>query len=181
MDQILDFLDEFRTFEPKKDDKLQALIRLLKNDKVLKKHKVIIFSEYMQTAQYLFDNLKKAGIEGVAEIDGKTKPKERLSIVRRFSPFYNDSTSAKLASNGEEEIRVLVSTDVLAEGLNLQDATRLINYDLHWNPVKLMQRIGRVDRRLNNEIENEIVKAHPDQKEIRGTVVYWNFLPPERT
>jgi superfamily II DNA or RNA helicase len=179
MDQILDFLDEFRTFEPKKDDKLQALIRLLKGDKVLKKHKVLIFSEYMQTAQYLFENLKKAGIDGVAEIDGTTKPKERFSIVRRFSPFYNDSSNDKLASNGEEQIRVLISTDVLAEGLNLQDATRLINYDLHWNPVRLMQRIGRVDRRLNNQIEEEIVKANPDQKEIRGTVVYWNFLPPD--
>jgi SNF2 family DNA or RNA helicase len=179
MDQILDFLDEFRTFEPKKDDKLQALIRLLKNDKVLKKHKVLIFSEYMQTAQYLFENLKNAGIEGVAEIDGSTKPKERLAIVRRFSPFYNDSSTAKLIANGEEPIRVLISTDVLAEGLNLQDATRLINYDLHWNPVKLMQRIGRVDRRLNNDIEEQITKAHPDQTEIRGTVVYWNFLPPD--
>lgn len=179
LDQILDFLDEFRTFEPKKDDKLQALIRLLKTDKVLKKHKVIIFSEYMQTARYLFENLKNAGIEGAAEIDGKTKPKDRLAIVRRFSPFYNDSSNAKLASNSEEEIRVLISTDVLAEGLNLQDATRLINYDLHWNPVRLMQRIGRVDRRLNNQIEDEIVKANPDQTEIRGTVVYWNFLPPD--
>ncbi len=77
------------------------------------------------------------------------------------------------------ECRVLVSTDVLAEGLNLQDATRLINYDLHWNPVRLMQRIGRVDRRFNNEIEDEIRKEHPDQVEIRGTVVYWNFLPPD--
>lgn len=179
LDQILDFLDEFRTFEPKKDDKLQALIRLLKTDKVLKKHKVIIFSEYMQTARYLFENLKNAGIEGAAEIDGKTKPKDRLAIVRRFSPFYNDSSNAKLANNSEEEIRVLISTDVLAEGLNLQDATRLINYDLHWNPVRLMQRIGRVDRRLNNQIEDEIVRANPDQTEIRGTVVYWNFLPPD--
>ena len=179
LDQILDFLDEFRTFEPKKDDKLQALIRLLKDDKVLKKHKVIIFSEYMQTARYLFENLKNAGIEGVAEIDGSTKPKERLAVIRRFSPFYNDSSNAKLADGGETEIRVLVSTDVLSEGLNLQDATRLINYDLHWNPVRLMQRIGRVDRRLNNQIEEEIVRANPDQKEIRGTVVYWNFLPPD--
>ncbi|MEI2704088.1 MAG: C-terminal helicase domain-containing protein [Ilumatobacteraceae bacterium] len=50
---------------------------------------------------------------------------------------------------GEEETQVLIATDVLSEGLNLQDATRLINYDIHWNPVRLMQRIGRVDRRLN--------------------------------
>ena len=79
---------------------------------------------------------------------------------------------------GEKEIRVIISTDVLSEGLNLQDATRLINYDIHWNPVRLMQRIGRVDRRMNPAIEAQIVKDHPDQKDLRGTVAYWNFLPP---
>jgi len=73
----------------------------------------------------------------------------------------------------------LISTDVLSEGLNLQDATRLINYDLHWNPVRLMQRIGRVDRRLNRETEDAILKDHPEQKAIRQTVAYWNFLPPD--
>jgi superfamily II DNA/RNA helicase len=74
---------------------------------------------------------------------------------------------------------VLVSTDVLSEGLNLQDATRLINYDLHWNPVRLMQRIGRVDRRMNPDIEALILADHPEQKNIRGEIAYWNFLPPE--
>jgi hypothetical protein len=68
---------------------------------------------------------------------------------------------------------------VLSEGLNLQDATRLINYDLHWNPVRLMQRIGRVDRRMNEDIEQRIVADHPDRAAIRGTVAYWNFLPPD--
>ena len=63
--------------------------------------------------------------------------------------------------------------------MNLQDATRLINYDLHWNPVRLMQRIGRIDRRLNPETEAQIIDDHPDQKNIRGQVAYWNFLPPE--
>ncbi|MBU1023762.1 helicase, partial [bacterium] len=70
-------------------------------------------------------------------------------------------------------------TDVLSEGLNLQDATRMINYDLHWNPVRLMQRIGRVDRRLNPEIEDKIISDHPDQADLRGKIAYWNFLPPE--
>ena len=73
---------------------------------------------------------------------------------------------------------MLISTDVLSEGLNLQDATRMINYDLHWNPVRLMQRIGRVDRRLNPDVEARLVANHPEQKELRGKVVYWNFLPP---
>lgn len=50
---------------------------------------------------------------------------------------------------------------------------------VHWNPVRLMQRIGRVDRRMDSEIEKRIIKDHPDQKDIRGTVAYWNFLPPD--
>ncbi len=179
MNQILDFLDEFREFTPAKDDKLQALIRLLKTDRVLKKHKVIIFTEYLQTAQYIFEELKNQNIDSVAEIDGGTKPRERGLIVKRFSPFYNGSSSAELEKNADQPIRVLISTDVLAEGLNLQDATRLINYDLHWNPVRLMQRIGRVDRRLNPEVEKEILKSHPEQKDVRGTIAYWNFLPPD--
>ena len=76
---------------------------------------------------------------------------------------------------------MLISTDVLSEGLNLQDATRLINYDLHWNPVRLMQRIGRVDRRMNPEIEARLVADHPELKGLRGRVAFWNFLPPGRT
>jgi superfamily II DNA/RNA helicase len=67
----------------------------------------------------------------------------------------------------------------LSEGLNLQDATRLINYDLHWNPVRLMQRIGRVDRRLNPEVEKRLLADHPEQAPLRGTAAYWNFLPPD--
>jgi len=74
---------------------------------------------------------------------------------------------------------VLVATDVLAEGLNLQDATCIINYDLHWNPVRLMQRIGRVDRRLDPKIEAQIIADHPDTAGIHGIVYLWNFLPPD--
>jgi hypothetical protein len=104
---------------------------------------------------------------------------DRGEIVRRFAPYYNGSSSLALGQAGEKEIRVLISTDVLSEGLNLQDATRLINYDLHWNPVRLMQRIGRVDRRMDPAIEARIVANHPDQKKLRGDVQYWNFLPPD--
>ncbi len=68
---------------------------------------------------------------------------------------------------------------MLSEGLNLQDATRMINYDLHWNPVRLMQRIGRVDRRLNPEVEERMVADHPDQRPCAARSIYWNFLPPE--
>lgn len=178
LDQIAKFLEELRKFKPAHDDKLRALIKLLKTDPVLKKHKVLIFSEFMATARYLKRQLEEAGITGVDEVDSDDK-RDRGDIIRRFAPYYNDSSSAALAAAGESETRVLISTDVLSEGLNLQDATRLINYDLHWNPVRLMQRIGRVDRRMNPEVEERILADHPGQKEIRGTVAYWNFLPPD--
>lgn len=178
LEQVVDFLEELKTFDASHDNKLQSLIKLLKSDPVLKKHKVLIFSEFMTTARYLRRELDNAGIKGVAEIDSASKI-DRGEVIRCFAPYYNGATSASLAAAGNAETRILISTDVLSEGLNLQDATRLINYDLHWNPVRLMQRIGRVDRRLNPEIEDRILADHPDHAELRGKVVYWNFLPPE--
>lgn len=178
LDQIASFLKELEKFKPSQDKKLQALVSLLNKDPVLNKHKVLIFSEFMDTARYLKEQLVEAGIDGVEEIDSGTKG-DRGEYITRFSPYYNGSSSTELAKQGKREIRVLVSTDVLSEGLNLQDATRLINYDLHWNPVRLMQRIGRVDRRMDPQIEAKLTADHPDQKKLRGETAYWNFLPPE--
>ena len=145
----------------------------------MKKQKVIIFSEFAETARYLEKELAAAGIHGLHRIDGRSTQHQRSAVIHRFAPYYSGSCSAEVAAAGGEEIRVLISTDVLSEGLNLQDATRLINYDLHWNPVRLMQRIGRVDRRMSPETEARILADHPDQKKIRGTVAFWNFLPPD--
>ncbi len=178
LDQLIIFLKEINKFSPAEDNKLKKLVDLLKKDKVLNKHKVIIFTEFMATARYLKRELIKEGIEGIEEIDSSSYV-DRTDAIKRFAPYYNETSSSDLVKNKMKEIRVLISTDILSEGLNLQDATRLINYDLHWNPVRLMQRIGRVDRRLNPEIETKIVADHPDQKELRGKVLYWNFLPPE--
>ncbi|HAM49929.1 MAG TPA: helicase [Nitrospiraceae bacterium] len=178
LNEISDFLKELQKFKPSHDDKLKALIKLLKTDPVLKKHKVMIFTEYMNTARYLKKELENAGLTGADEVDSAVK-RDRGEIISQFAPYYNDSSSAALATAGLKETRILIATDVLSEGLNLQDATRLINYDLHWNPVRLMQRIGRVDRRLNPEIEQKLIADHPEVKEIRGTVAYWNFLRPE--
>ncbi|WP_179119714.1 helicase-related protein [Ensifer adhaerens] len=175
LEQLADFLYELEKFKPSQDLKLKKLIQLLTKDPVLSKHKVLIFSEFGDTARYLAAHLKEGGIDGVEQIDSGTKG-DRTKVIQRFAPYYNDSSSKE---QGDREIRVLISTDVLSEGLNLQDATRLINYDLHWNPVRLMQRIGRVDRRMNPEVEARILKDHPDQQGLRGTVAYWNFLPPE--
>ena len=140
--------------------------------------KVLVFTEFADTARYLFAQLKDAGIEGLAQLDSGSKV-DRAEIIRRFSPYYNGSSSADLSAEGMREIRVLISTDVLSEGLNLQDATRLINYDIHWNPVRLMQRIGRVDRRMSPDVEKRLVADHPETAPDRGKVAYWNFLPPE--
>ncbi|MBM3302164.1 MAG: helicase, partial [Deltaproteobacteria bacterium] len=177
LDQIIAFLGELKRFKPTSDDKLKTLIKLLKQDKDLKGRKVLIFSEFMATARYLRKQLEEAGLPGVDEVDSATK-RPRSAIIRAFAPYYNQPAQGSLFDGADEETRILISTDVLSEGLNLQDATRLINYDLHWNPVRLMQRIGRVDRRLSPGIEAQMIADHPELKDMRGTVVYWNFLPP---
>ena len=179
LDQLAEFLNLLSDAKPERDDKLKALIKLLKSDSVLKKEKVILFTEFADTARYLEQQLTQAGIDGICRIDGGSSQKQRSDVIHRFAPYYNESSSAEIAAEGKTEIRVLVSTDVLSEGLNLQDATRLINYDLHWNPVRLMQRIGRVDRRMNPNIEARIVADHPEQKKLRGKTAFWNFLPPD--
>lgn len=179
LNQLAEFLNLLSEAKPERDDKLKALIKLLKTDPVLKKEKVIIFSEFADTARYLERQLGQAGLDGICRIDGGSSQKQRSDVIRRFSPYYNESSTAELAAQGKQEIRILIATDVLSEGLNLQDATRLINYDLHWNPVRLMQRIGRVDRRMNPQIEARIIADHPQRKAQRGKTAFWNFLPPD--
>ena len=179
LDQLAVFIDDLREIKHREDDKLKNLIRILREDTLLKENKVIIFSEYITTAKYLKQELISAGLfKNVDEVDSSTK-RDRGEIINAFSPYYNDLSSPELSERGKEEIRILISTDVLSEGLNLQDATLLINYDLHWNPVRLMQRIGRIDRRLDREIEDKIIRDHPELENVRGKVAYWNFLPPD--
>ena len=149
--------------DAEKDDKLRQLLNLLKEHP---DEKFIIFTEFSDTARYLYGQLRNFEFQHVVQIDSQRKV-NREDVVKRFSPCYNgvDDTNPK-------PIRILISTDVLAEGLNLQDASRVINYDLHWNPVRLMQRIGRLDRRLDPAIEVRLNRTNP-------TVYVWNFLPPD--
>ena len=177
--QLIIFIEKLRTITPEQDAKLEAIIDLVRTDANSETGKVIIFTEFMTTARYLKKNLQEQLTEfRVAEVDSQTST-DRTTIVRRFSPYYNGSSTAELVENGEEEIDILISTDVLAEGLNLQDSTRLVNYDIHWNPVRLMQRIGRIDRRMNPSHETAIISAHPERESERGKIAYWNFLPPD--
>jgi len=175
--QIVKFIEECRKFQPAHDDKLRKLVSLLKS-KELTGEKVLVFTEFADTGRYLVRQLREAGIEGVEGVDSATKG-SRADIIQRFAPYYNGSSSPELAHKGKKEITVLISTDVLSEGLNLQDASRMINYDIHWNPVRLMQRIGRVDRRMSPTVEKQLVTDHPQLEKSRGKVSFWNFLPPD--
>ncbi len=126
---------------PEKDAKLQKLKTELLKDP-LREGKKLIFTQYADTARYLFDNLnpqgKKADIEVIFSGD-----KSKVKVVGRFAPKANPEY--RLAP-GESELMTVIATDVLAEGLNLQDCDKIVNYDLHWNPVRLIQRFGRIDR-----------------------------------
>jgi len=168
--------------DPTKDEKLQKLINLLSADEILKDQKVMVFTEFRDTARYLGEQLIAAGLQNVEQVDSGRNVRNREIIIKRFSPYYNCYDGDKnplgeseLSKALDNPIDILISTDVLSEGLNLQDACLIINYDLHWNPVRLMQRIGRADRRLNPEIE-EMIDRPPH---LKGKVYFWNFLPPK--
>lgn len=173
LEVLADFIKDIKDISPENDDKIRELKRILLEDKRIQGKKVIIFSEYRSTAQYIYNELWRAGFENIYEIDGQSKDNKH-ELVQRFAPYYNDTTSEEI----KDEINILVATDVLAEGLNLQDASCLINYELHWNPVRLMQRIGRVDRRRDAAIENKLLQDHPELAVDRKNAYYWNFLPP---
>jgi len=174
---LITFLSRLRGLSATQDTKVQALLEMLQKDPLLSKHKVVVFTEFRDKARYLFETLKTAGIPHLFEIDSTSKV-DRLDVIRRFAPFYNYHDEAILQKALAGPIRVLISTDILAEGLNLQDAFLMINYDLHWNPVRLMQRIGRVDRRMNPDTEARILQNNRDEKGLRGKMWFWNFLPP---
>jgi superfamily II DNA or RNA helicase len=127
---------------PDKDAKLQTLINWLSKPN-LKNKKRLIFTQYADTAKYLYENLNPDGKNNDIDVIYSGNNKNKARVVGRFAPNANKEYKFK---PGESELNTLIATDVLAEGLNLQDGDLIINYDLHWNPVKLIQRFGRIDR-----------------------------------
>jgi len=186
--QLTSFLERSVSVGQMNDDKYQQLKTLLTGgklsksqdpavfDKAFVEQKVLVFTEYADTARYLYMRLVEDGLADVDRLDGSRKA-DRVQMIRRFSPHYNRVESEERAKL--QPLRVLISTDVLSEGVNLQDASLIVNYDIHWNPVRLMQRIGRVDRRLDPVREKAIVAENPKTKKTRGTVQVRNFLPPD--
>jgi len=153
LEHILEMVEPITS---EKDAKLQELFSRM-NEPPLNNGKCLIFTQYADTAKYLYENLNPGGKKSdIDVIYGTDKSKSRMA--GRFSPKSNPEFKFL---QGDREVRILISTDVLSEGLNLQDCDKIINYDLHWNPVKLIQRIGRIDRIGS---ENDVVWA-------------FNFLP----
>jgi Helicase conserved C-terminal domain len=130
-----------KPIKPEQDAKLLRLKNLL-SGQAFKDSKILIFTQYADTAQYLYENLKEGGNRMDIEVVNSNN-RDKMRIVGRFAPRANPEFAFQ---SGEQELNTLVATDVLAEGLNLQDCDRIVNYDLHWNPVRLIQRFGRIDR-----------------------------------
>ncbi len=111
--------------------------------------RVLLFTQSQRTAEYLERELRaRLGGATVARIDSRVE-KTRAAILHAFCPGYNAPAHAPSVPT---RLDVLISTDVLSEGVNLQEAGAIVNWDIHWNPVRLIQRIGRVDRRLDPAI-----------------------------
>lgn len=124
-----------------RDDKLLTLIEELRK-KPLSQGKRLIFTEYADTAEYLFANLNRDGKRDDIEVV-YSGDKSRERVVGRFAPIANPHYQMRA---GDTPLDTVIATDVLAEGLNMQDCDKVVNYDLHWNPVRLIQRFGRIDR-----------------------------------
>lgn len=136
---LLKILQAGREWETGRDAKLHALIELLTMKH--RKEKVLVFTQYADTVKYLERQLKARGIGCIAGVTGQSV--DPTELVWRFSPVSNNKREV---IKPENELRVLVATDVLSEGQNLQDCSIVVNYDLPWAIIRLIQRAGRVDR-----------------------------------
>lgn len=161
---------------PEYDSKLQELFRVIKNklENPINQDnkKIIIFTAFADTAEYLFDNVSKYVKENFGlntamvsgSVEGRTtvpKLKSDLNTVLTcFSPISKDKHL--LMPNDKTEIDFLIATDCISEGQNLQDCDYLINYDIHWNPVRIIQRFGRIDRIGSKNAFIQLVNFWPD-------------------
>lgn len=143
-------------WDPVADTKLQALVDLLRHEH--SGEKVLIFTQFADTARYLEQQLAAHGIDRVGVATGDAA--DPTLLVRQFSPVSNGKRASVTPL---EELRVLIATDVLSEGQNLQDAHLVVNYDLPWAIIRLIQRAGRVDR----------IGQQAD------TILCYSFLPAE--
>ena len=136
---LLDVLKRCGDWNPDRDAKLEALHKLL-----TKRHpneKIIVFTQFADTVRYLEVQLRDRGVNRLAGVTGEAE--DPTSYAWRFSPVSNNKRDLVAA---DQELRVLLATDVLSEGQNLQDGAIVVNFDLPWAIIRLIQRAGRVDR-----------------------------------
>lgn len=146
------------------DTKIDEVIKTIMQERVLENEskKVLIFTEYTATAKYITKKLQEKFPKSIVEcITGNTKPETRTKYIRRFAPDANLPEDTEL---DQPEINVLISTEVLAEGQNLQDCNYVINYDLPWNPMRIVQRTGRIDRLTSRHDVIHTRACYPDKK-----------------
>jgi len=153
---LINVLQDCGEWNSQKDEKLAALIKLL--TKTHPKDKVLIFTQFADTVRYLTDNLQSSHITNLAGVTGQSK--DPTVMTGRFSPVSNGKREQISSS---DELRVLIATDVLSEGHNLQDCAIIVNWDLPWAIIRLIQRAGRVDR----------IGQNSDQ------ILCYSFLPAE--
>ena len=149
------------------DTKIDEVTKTILRENVLENEskKLLIFTEYTATAKYITKKLEEKFPKNVIQcITGNTKQDTRIKYIRRFSPKANLLEDDTLE---QKEIDILISTEVLAEGQNLQDCNYVINYDLPWNPMRIVQRTGRVDRLTSTHDVIHTRACYPD-KELDG-------------
>ena len=137
--EIIKILTLGKNWNPEEDKQLNALHQLL-----TEKHsteKVLVFTQFADTAYYLTEQLKKRGVKKLESVTGDNE--NPTGLAHRFSPVSNHKPEINAT---KQDLRVLITTDVLSEGQNLQDAHIILNYDLPWAIIRLIQRAGRVDR-----------------------------------
>lgn len=177
LDNLNTLLFMLADITPEHDSKLQMLIEDIRN-KFAKpingdNKKIIVFTAFSDTAQYLYENiaplikertgLNTALVSGDVEARSTLKIREKLDfnkVLTLFSPISKEKASLYPKLN--EEIDVLIATDCISEGQNLQDCDFLINYDIHWNPVRIIQRFGRIDRIGSRNTVIQLVNYWPD-------------------
>lgn len=120
------------------DPKLETFLTVLRKNEKLHNNKKIIFTESKETAEYLEKNLRPLYQDKLVSYSGESNLRQKEDIEKSFNPKYE--------SSDDDPFDVLITTDVLSEGINLHRSNALINYDLPWNPTKIMQRVGRINR-----------------------------------
>ena len=138
-DALLQVLQTHGAWDPEHDAKLHALRTLL--TKTFPDRKVLVFSQFADTVRYIEAQLKAGGVKAMAGVTGDSADPTQLAW--RFSPASNEKRDVIAP---DQELRILIATDVLSEGQNLQDCSVVVNYDLPWAIIRLIQRAGRVDR-----------------------------------